>query len=494
MSSGQGYIETQNPALMSLVVDKRSSRMDTTKMSGVEDGRATERYATFSEVYGPFREDFMELKEERAYQRGMMEHIRENMERINRLNTLPEPLLASGYQQRNNAFSSPVPEPLYLDGGMMEAYQETHPAQFHESIINTTRNYNDQDLADNYFSTQRPKPTYLELAKNTSRKPPPPQSRTYAELSMAPKNYSVTRARDAEEGQSVPSLGVTYLHRNPATPKFGISSMPSGWKANTLSKPEELWEQRSQGLGKFGGRNPRAYNRSLDLNTSRNPNMLGNNTLPLATVRLPALSNAQSMPSLHTADRNQGNTVDRNHGNDNARKLNIDINLNMVSPRREDAYGQNNYSSEIVHGNFYNSVPPLVLNPPVPFHSQSSVPIQYQSLSNRNSIEVNQQVMNGTEGTTIYPYRQMNNPWFPPQDELPTVRKNLRKGKYGNYRVFDIHDYKKLQKELRLGSLVGEEKDVETIQEKREKRAILQEYGRLVRAKNREEMRPPLPL
>lgn len=496
MASGQGYIETQNPGLMSLVVGSRSSGMNPTKMSGIGNGKPTERYATYSEVYGPFREDSMELKEETAYQRGMKEHIRENMESINKLNMLQDPLLTTGYQQRSETSSSvdSLDQPFYAGSGMMDDSQGTHPAQFHRSMVDTTGAYNELDLTEDFVSPYRPKVTYVELAQKTPRKPPPPPSRTYTEMLMVPKTYSTMKARDVEEeGETAPSFDVTYLQRNPSTPKFGVSSLPIGWKANALSPPEELWEKRAQGLGKFANRNVRGNNRSLDLNTSRNPHMPGNSTFPLATVRLPALSNAQSMPSLHTVDRYQGNT--------NPGKLNIDINLKMDSKRDDNVYGQNKYSSEMVYGNSYNSVPPLVLNPltslpPVPFNPQLSVPLQYQPFSNRNSVQVNQQMMDVTPGvgSTIYPYRQMNNPWFPPQDDLPTVRKNLRRGKYGNYRVFGIHDYKKLQKELRLGSLVGQQKDVETMQEKKEKRAILQEYGRLVRAKNREEMRPPLPL
>lgn len=388
MSSGQGYIETQNPALMSLVVGNRSSGRDPTEMSRGGNAKSTERYATFSEVYGPFREDSMELKEELAYQRGMMEHIRENMDNINKLNTPTDPLLTTGYQQRNEDTFSPVDEPFYADRGTLDASQRTHPAQFHGSMVNTTGTYDEQGLRDDYFGPYRPKPTYLELAQNTSRKPPPPPSRTYTEMLMASKTYPKTRTR---EGETVPSLEVTYLQRNPLAPKFGTSSMPNGWKANTLS-PEELWEKRSQGLGKFTDRKTRGNNQSLDRNTSRIPHLLGNSTLPLATVRLPSLSNAQSLPSHHTVDSNQGNA--------NPGKLNIDINLKMVSPRGDNVYGQNRYGSEIVHGNSYNSVPPLVLNsltalPSVPLNSQSSVPLQYQPLSpqsNRNSVQFNQQV------------------------------------------------------------------------------------------------------
>lgn len=382
MASGQGYIETQNPALMSLVVGNRSSGRDPTEMPGGGNAKSTERYATFSEVYGPFREDSMELKEEQAYQRGMMEHIRENMDGINKLNTH-----TTGYQQRNEDTSSPVDEPFYADRGTLDASQRTHPAQYHGSMVNMNGTYDEQDLRDDDFGPYRPKPTYLELAQKTSRKPPPPPSRTYTDMLMASKTFPKMMTR---EGETVPSLDVTYLQRNPLAPKFGTSSLPNGLKANTLS-PEELWEQRSQGLGKFTERKTRGNN--LDRNTSRNPHLLGNSTLPLATVRLPSLSNAQSLPSLHTIDRNQGNA--------NPGKLNIDINLRMVSPRGDNVYGQNKYSSEMEHGNSYNSVPPLVLNslpslPPVPLNSQSSVPLQYQPLSPpsyRNSVQFSRQVI-----------------------------------------------------------------------------------------------------
>ena len=48
----------------------------------------------------------------------------------------------------------------------------------------------------------------------------------------------------------------------------------------------------------------------------------------------------------------------------------------------------------------------------------------------------------------------------------PKTHRHMKTGRHGQYRVFCLDDYKKMKREMRLASLVGADKDPETLQEK----------------------------
>jgi hypothetical protein len=50
--------------------------------------------------------------------------------------------------------------------------------------------------------------------------------------------------------------------------------------------------------------------------------------------------------------------------------------------------------------------------------------------------------------------------------QSPKTHRHTKFGRYGEYRVFCIDDFKKMKREMKLASVFGSEKDPETLQEK----------------------------
>jgi hypothetical protein len=68
----------------------------------------------------------------------------------------------------------------------------------------------------------------------------------------------------------------------------------------------------------------------------------------------------------------------------------------------------------------------------------------------------------------------------------PKTHRHVKHGRHGEYRVFCVDDYNKLKREMKLQSSLATQ-DPETLQEKKEKLAVQQGYGKLVSDKNRHE-------
>lgn len=280
-----------------------------------------QRLATIADVYGPFREDSMELKEEKAYQRGMLEHIRESTQalRLYPDAAAPSPTLRARRREPDD------------DEGNYSSRGEAFGTRDNADGVVT--------VWDDLSTVYRPKPTYYELGQKVSTRPVPPPPRTYTKFFDTPGAYPEVPSRDTE--------GSSYTARVYRT--TAPSSHPGGWAndhhphPSTIPVPDEFSDWHVPG-------------------TSRAPHLPL--PLPPPPILLPLLGAGQPLHG-YVGGGYYGNGYDRNVGNGDPRKLSLDVNVNMYQVEPGDHEGQRSSGGQVsLDGRLRPYVPPLALNQP----------------------------------------------------------------------------------------------------------------------------------
>lgn len=312
MTSKQDYVDTQGFSLVPFMDSADDAPSVGPRSSGGQ------RFARIADVYGPFREDSMELKEEKAYQRGMLEHIRESTQALELY-----PVASNGGNYSSH-------------GG--EAFG-TQSADGVDQPRHVT-------VWDDLSTVYRPKPTYYELGQKVSTRPIPPPPRTYTKFFGTPRAYPETLSRDAEESNH------TSRVYHPTAPPTVLGG---GW-----TKPYVL----GGGWAKHHSSHPSIPEEFSDLHqpyTSRAPPL----PLPLLLppppppppILLPLLGTGQSPHGY--GGGYHGNGYDRNGvGNGDHRKLSVDVNVNMRQVEPGHHEGQRSSGGQLLRP----YVPPLALS------------------------------------------------------------------------------------------------------------------------------------
>lgn len=325
------------------------------------------RFATVSDQYGPFGEDSMELLEERAYQRGMMEHLRENVDGLKRLDVglhhdddgVPQFETAANYSNQGE------------EGEAVEVGSDDG-----QELADWRGGVGLQRQEVGSFILYRPKPTYYELRqKQITARPLAAPPVTHARWLNPPKTYRESWVEGTEESNHTHSVN-HHHHR-----------YPDGWiQQGSLDHPvlgiDGPWDRYQQHgmLDNRGG----AYgaNCSHELNSSRAPLILPlSPPLPPPAHPLSVASESVSilLPLHSTALPTQGyyggyhgnGLNDRNLGNANPGSFSVDINVNVLP----GAIGQGQ-RVQTIHDNPELTGTPRTLVPPLDLSRPSALPQQ----------------------------------------------------------------------------------------------------------------------
>lgn len=298
------------------------------------------RYATVSDLYGPFREDSMELREERAYQRGMMEHLRESVEGLKNLDAHHH-----HHDHHHDGVSHYETAGNYSDQGEAIGVGSDHGQDANRRDLGLQH----QEVGSSIL--YRPRPTYYELEQKVKPRPLAAPPVTYARWLNPPKTYLGTRMTDTEASNHTHSVN---QHR-----------YPDEWIQQELTI-ESPWDQYQHGM--LENRGVYRANGSHELNSSRAPPTPLLPPFPVTSESVSILHPLQStaLPTQGYVYYGgyHGSGYDRNLGNADPRNFVVDVNVNVLPEASRGQRVQKIHENPGQSGIPYPLVPPLDLNQP----------------------------------------------------------------------------------------------------------------------------------